>query len=70
MDDICLPSQFLKVIPTGLCHVKFKTDGHHFTWQKPITTIHNILVGSIYVDQVSLLVYFRVICQRQGNIVH
>ncbi|XP_020614102.1 oxysterol-binding protein 1-like [Orbicella faveolata] len=43
--------QFFKVIPTGICHVKFKSDGHHYTWKKPITTIHNILVGSLYVDQ-------------------
>ncbi|XP_078375403.1 oxysterol-binding protein 1-like isoform X2 [Oculina patagonica] len=43
--------QFFKVIPTGICHVKFKSDGHHFTWKKPITTIHNILVGGLYVDQ-------------------
>lgn len=46
-----LGDSFFKVIPTGMCHVKFKADGHHFTWQKPITTIHNILVGSLYVDQ-------------------
>ena len=35
-----------------MCHLKFKSDGHHFSWKKPITTIHNILVGSLYVDQV------------------
>lgn len=43
--------QFFKVIPTGMVHVKFKASGHHFSWKKPITTIHNILVGSLYVDQ-------------------
>ena len=47
--------QFFKVIPTGICHVKFKLDGHHYTWKKPITTIHNILVGSLYVDQVCIM---------------
>ena len=51
VDLDCL-HQFFKVIPTGMCHVKFKSDGHHFTWRKPITTIHNILLGSLYVDQV------------------
>lgn len=49
--DTKFRGQFFKVIPTGMCHVKFKSDGHHFTWRKPITTIHNILVGSLYVDQ-------------------
>lgn len=49
--DTKFRGQFFKVIPTGMCHVKFKANGHHFTWQKPITTIHNILVGSLYVDQ-------------------
>ncbi|XP_073251035.1 oxysterol-binding protein 2-like isoform X1 [Porites lutea] len=49
--DTKFRGQFFKVIPTGMCHVKFKSDGHHFSWKKPITTIHNILVGSLYVDQ-------------------
>lgn len=34
-----------------MVHVKFKGSGHHFSWKKPITTIHNILLGSLYVDQ-------------------
>ncbi|XP_031562541.1 oxysterol-binding protein 1-like isoform X2 [Actinia tenebrosa] len=49
--DTKFRGQFFKVIPTGMCHLKFKTNGHHFSWKKPITTIHNILVGSLYVDQ-------------------
>lgn len=49
--DTKFRGQFFKVIPTGMCHVKFKSDGHHFTWRKPVTTVHNILVGSLYVDQ-------------------
>ncbi|KXJ16295.1 oxysterol-binding protein 1 [Exaiptasia diaphana] len=49
--DTKFRGQFFKVIPTGTCHLKFKTNGHHFSWKKPITTIHNILVGSLYVDQ-------------------
>ena len=54
--------QFFKVIPTGMCHVKFKSDGHHFSWKKPITTIHNILVGSLYVDQVLKCLLFTLHC--------
>ncbi|XP_032238673.1 oxysterol-binding protein 1 isoform X2 [Nematostella vectensis] len=49
--DTKFRGQFFKVIPTGHCHLKFKTNGHHFSWKKPVTTIHNILVGSLYVDQ-------------------
>ncbi|KAK3721615.1 hypothetical protein QZH41_008293 [Actinostola sp. cb2023] len=49
--DTKFRGQFFKVIPTGTCHLKFKTNGNHFSWKKPITTIHNILVGSLYVDQ-------------------
>ncbi|XP_067049202.1 oxysterol-binding protein 1-like [Acropora muricata] len=43
--------QFFKAIPTGMCHVKFKSDGQHFSWKKPVTTVHNILVGGLFVDQ-------------------
>lgn len=45
-----------------MCHVKFKSDGHHFSWKKPITTIHNILVGSLYVDQVLKCLLFTLHC--------
>jgi len=34
-----------------MCHVKFKSDGQHFSWKKPVTTVHNILVGGLFVDQ-------------------
>ena len=45
-----------------MCHVQFKSDGHHFSWKKPITTIHNILVGSLYVDQVLKCLLFTLHC--------
>ena len=39
-----------------MCHVKFKSDGQHFSWKKPVTTVHNILVGGLFVDQVCVFI--------------
>ena len=51
-----------------MCHVKFKSDGHHFSWRKPVTTIHNILVGSLYVDQVCVLVIICIAVLKEGSV--
>ena len=52
--DIKFRGQWARVQPTGLVHFMTKKDGHHFTWNKPHTTIHNIILGSLWADHVSL----------------
>eukprot|EP00128_Syssomonas_multiformis_P012565 Colp12_sorted_trinity150504_noHs@28951 len=42
--------QYLKVTPQGVLHLKLKTTGEHYTWKKPETTIHNIILGSLWID--------------------
>jgi hypothetical protein len=48
--DIRFRGQFLKVIPTGLVHLRMKEDGMHYTWRKPVTTVHNLILGRLWVD--------------------
>ena len=53
--EISLASKFrgkyLNVNPLGRVHVKFHATGHHYTWSKVTTTVHNIIVGKLWVDQ-------------------
>eukprot|EP00041_Stephanoeca_diplocostata_P028839 m.834430 g.834430 ORF g.834430 m.834430 type:complete len:800 (-) comp23448_c0_seq3:368-2767(-) len=43
--------KYLEVLPTGLSHLLFKKSGDHYTWTKTPTTINNIIVGKLWVDQ-------------------
>ena len=43
--------KYLSVNPLGTVHLKFHASGNHYTWQKITTTVHNIIVGTIWVDQ-------------------
>jgi len=53
--DITVSSKFrgkyLSVTPEGTMHVKFHATGNHYTWKKVTTTVHNIIVGKLWVDQ-------------------
>eukprot|EP01135_Chromosphaera_perkinsii_P002884 Nk52_evm39s229 gene=Nk52_evmTU39s229 len=40
----------LEVIPEGAAHLKFKNNGHHFSWQKVTTCVHNIVYGELWID--------------------
>ena len=51
--DIKFRGQWVKVLPTGLVHFMTRKDGYHYTWNKPHTTIHNIILGSLWADHVS-----------------
>ena len=49
-----------------MCHVKFKSDGQHFSWKKPVTTVHNILVGGLFVDQVCVFIAHELFASSQN----
>jgi len=53
--DITVSSKFrgkyLNVTPLGTMHLKFHASGNHYTWKKVTTTVHNIIVGKLWVDQ-------------------
>lgn len=43
--------KYLQVIPLGIAHLEFTATGNHYTWRKVTTTVHNIIVGKLWVDQ-------------------
>ncbi|EGI64088.1 Oxysterol-binding protein 2 [Acromyrmex echinatior] len=43
--------KYLQVIPLGTAHLEFNIGQHHYTWRKVTTTVHNIIVGRLWVDQ-------------------
>lgn len=43
--------KYLSITPIGTCHLKFHRTGHHYTWNKVTITVHNIIVGKLWVDQ-------------------
>ncbi|CAK8694475.1 unnamed protein product [Clavelina lepadiformis] len=53
--EISLSSKFrgkyLNVCPLGVVHLKFHASGNYYTWRKVTTTVHNIIVGKLWVDQ-------------------
>ena len=48
------PSQWVKIVPTGYVHFITKEDGFHYSWNKPHSTVHNVLFGTLWADHVSV----------------
>uniref|UniRef100_A0A914HRP5 Oxysterol-binding protein n=1 Tax=Globodera rostochiensis TaxID=31243 RepID=A0A914HRP5_GLORO len=42
--------KYLSVVPTGHTHVSFRDGKAHLTFQKVTTTVHNIIVGRLWID--------------------
>ena len=53
--DITVSSKFrgkyLSVTPQGTMNIKFHSTGNHYSWKKVTTTVNNIIVGKLWVDQ-------------------
>lgn len=43
-------SAYIKRYIVGIAHCKFEKSGNHYTWRKVTTTVHNIIVGKLWVD--------------------
>lgn len=43
--------KYLQIIPLGTSHLEFDASGNHYTWRNVTTTVHNIIVGKLWVDQ-------------------
>ncbi|XP_064416866.1 oxysterol-binding protein 1 isoform X2 [Latimeria chalumnae] len=43
--------KYLSIMPLGTIHCIFHNSGHHYTWKKVTTTVHNIIVGKLWIDQ-------------------
>lgn len=42
--------KYLQVIPLGNAYVEFHKSGNRYGWRKVTTTVHNIIVGKLWVD--------------------
>ncbi|XP_070499181.1 oxysterol-binding protein 1 isoform X2 [Chironomus tepperi] len=42
--------KYIQVVPLGNSHVEFTASGNKFSWRKVTTTVHNIIVGRLWVD--------------------
>ena len=49
--------KYLLVTPLGTAHCKFAKTGDHYTWKKVTTTVNNIIVGKLWIDQVISMFY-------------
>ncbi|XP_076435253.1 uncharacterized protein LOC143275073 isoform X2 [Babylonia areolata] len=47
--------RYIQIVPMGMAHLKFTDTGHHYTWRKVTTTVHNIIVGRLWVDNDGLM---------------
>lgn len=53
--EIAIASKFrgkyLSIMPLGSIHCTFHQSGNHYTWKKVTTTVQNIIVGKLWIDQ-------------------
>ncbi|KAJ8416481.1 hypothetical protein AAFF_G00357690 [Aldrovandia affinis] len=53
--EIALASKFrgkyLSIMPLGSIHCLFEKSNNHYSWKKVTTTVHNIIVGKLWIDQ-------------------
>ena len=49
--------KYIACYPIGYCHVVFHRTKSHYTWTKVPTIIHNIIVGTLWIDLVSVCKY-------------
>merc|ERR1712131_264921 len=43
--------KYLSVTPLGNIQVKFNNNGQHYHWNRVTTTVHNIIVGKLWIEQ-------------------
>eukprot|EP00062_Callorhinchus_milii_P022237 gi/632979807/ref/XP_007906677.1/ PREDICTED: oxysterol-binding protein 2-like [Callorhinchus milii] len=43
--------KYLSIMPLGAIHLQFQSGGNHYVWRKVTSTVHNIIVGKLWIDQ-------------------
>ncbi|KAG7282615.1 hypothetical protein CRUP_018734 [Coryphaenoides rupestris] len=43
--------KYISVMPLGCIHLEFHASGHQYVWSKVTSTVHNIIVGKLWIDQ-------------------
>eukprot|EP00128_Syssomonas_multiformis_P014889 Colp12_sorted_trinity150504_noHs@7553 len=55
IQDFSMKSKFrgkyLQIVPTGISYLTFKNTGDKYSWRKVTSTVHNIIVGKLWIDQ-------------------
>lgn len=50
--NLLVPWHTLCFLLPGTIHAIFEKSNNHYTWKKVTTTVHNIIVGKLWIDQV------------------
>ncbi|KAL0965600.1 hypothetical protein UPYG_G00283410 [Umbra pygmaea] len=43
--------KYISIMPLGCIHLQFHSSGNHYVWGKVTSTVHNIIVGKLWIDQ-------------------
>ncbi|KAM3868228.1 oxysterol-binding protein 2 [Diretmus argenteus] len=43
--------KYLSIMPLGAIHLQFHSSGNYYVWRKVTSTVHNIIVGKLWIDQ-------------------
>ncbi|XP_048199262.1 oxysterol-binding protein 2 isoform X2 [Perognathus longimembris pacificus] len=43
--------KYISIMPLGSIHLEFQESGNHYVWRKSTSTVHNIIVGKLWIDQ-------------------
>ncbi|XP_034026205.1 oxysterol-binding protein 2 isoform X2 [Thalassophryne amazonica] len=43
--------KYLSIMPLGAIHLHFHSSRNHYIWRKVTSTVHNIIVGKLWIDQ-------------------
>ncbi|XP_068558946.1 oxysterol-binding protein 2 isoform X3 [Cebidichthys violaceus] len=43
--------KYLSIMPLGAIHLLFHSSGNQYVWRKVTSTVHNIIVGKLWIDQ-------------------
>ncbi|KFO23654.1 Oxysterol-binding protein 2 [Fukomys damarensis] len=43
--------KYISIMPLGAIHLEFQATGNHYVWRKSTSTVHNIIVGKLWIDQ-------------------
>uniref|UniRef100_H3DEJ2 Oxysterol-binding protein n=1 Tax=Tetraodon nigroviridis TaxID=99883 RepID=H3DEJ2_TETNG len=43
--------KYLSIMPLGAIHLQFHSSGNRYVWRKVTSTVHNIIVGKLWIDQ-------------------
>lgn len=58
---LILPICVIVLFAQGNIHLLFHSSGNHYMWSKVTSTVHNIIVGKLWIDQV------RSMCPRSDR---